>query len=85
VTELSVAGREQPVAGRQRVDEGRFPAARAGRLKNEGLAGGRPEYLLQVAEQAGRQVGKRGGAVVLHRAVHRAQDPLGHVGRAWDE
>src|SRR4029077_17783464 len=57
VAELSVAGREQPVAGRQRVDEGRFPPAGAGRGKDERLARGRLEDLLQVSEQARRQVG----------------------------
>ena len=85
VAELSVARREQTVAGRQRIDERRFPAAGPRRGKDEWLAGGGLEHLLQVAEQAGRQVGERGRAVILHGAVHRAQDPLGHVGRSWDE
>jgi hypothetical protein len=85
VAELSVAGREHSVAGRQRVDEGCFPPAGAGRGKKKRLARGGPEHLLQVAEQAGRQVGERRRAVILHGAVHRAQDPVGHVGRSRDE
>src|SRR5207237_455048 len=83
--EWSVAGREQPVARRERVDEGRFPPAGAGRGKDERLAAGRLEHLLQVAEQSGRQVGERRRAVILHRTIHRAQDALGNVGRPWDE
>src|SRR5947208_2675028 len=81
----SALGREQAVAGRQRVHEGSFPPARPRRGKNERLAGGRLEHLLQVAEQSGRELGERGGAMIFHGAVHRAQDPLRDVGRPWDE
>src|SRR5205807_1226425 len=74
-----------PVAGRQCVDEGRFPPAGAGRRKDEWLGSGRLEHLLQVAEQSGRQVGERRRAVILHRTIHRAEDALGYVGRPWNE
>ena len=85
VSKLAVAGGEQAVAGRQGVGEGRLPGPRAARREDERLTGGGFEESFQVAEKAGRQLGERRGAVVLHGAVHGAEDPVRDVGGPGDE
>src|SRR6266550_2907813 len=85
VAELAVPRREHPIARRERVDERRLPPAGAGRGEDERLPRRRLEDFPEIAEQAGGQLGERRGAVVLHRAVHGAEDSLGYVRGAGDE
>src|SRR5207247_2707046 len=59
--------------------------AGAGRGEDERLPRCRLEDFPESAEQAGSQLGERRGAVVLHRAVHGAEDSLGYVRGAGDE
>ena len=60
------------------------PVPLAGKMN--GLAGGGLEDLLQVLEAAGAaSAGKVRRAVVLHGAVHGAEDPVGHVGGPGNE
>src|SRR5438094_5912070 len=73
------------LALRVRVDERCLPAAGAGRGEDERLPRCRLEDFPEIAEQAGGQLGERRGAVVLHRAVHGAEDSLGYVRGAGDE
>ena len=85
VTELPVARCQEAIARRHRVDQRRFPPSGTGRREDERLSRRRLEDLPDVAEQSGGEVGERGRAVILHGAIHRAEDALGHVGRAGDE
>src|SRR5256886_12160584 len=85
MAELPVARGEDAVSRRQRIDEGRLPAAGAGGREDECLAGGGLEEVFQVAEQPGGERRKGGGPVVFHGAVHRAEDPIGHVRRTGNE
>src|SRR5213594_902287 len=85
VAELAVPRREHAIARRERVDERRLPPAGAGRGEDERLPHRRLEDLSEIAEQAGGQFRERRGAVVLHRAVHGAEDSLGYVRGAGDE
>src|SRR6266705_792546 len=85
VAELAVPRREHPIARRERVDQRCLPPAGAGRGEDERLPRRRLEGFPEIAEQAGGQLGERRGAVVLHRAVHGAEDSLGYVRGAGDE
>src|SRR3989475_2381627 len=85
VANLAVPRRGHPIAGRERVDERCLPPAGAGCGEDERLPRRRLEDFPEIAEQAGGQLGERGGAVVLHRAVHGAEDSLGYVRGAGDE
>src|SRR2546422_3921527 len=57
----------------------RSPAAGAGAREDKHLSGRGFEDLLQILEQGKRQLRKGGRAVILHRAVHGAQNALGDV------
>src|SRR5207244_11793300 len=79
VAELPEARREDAVARGKRVRERRLPAAGARAREDKHLSGRGLEDLLQILEQGKRQLWKGGRAVILHRAVHGAQDALGDV------
>ena len=85
VGEVTEAGREQPVAGREGVGQRRFPGAGAGRRKDEDPALIRPVHLLEILEDARGQLRKLGGAVVFHGHHHGALDAVGDAGGAGDE
>src|SRR5579864_6035154 len=79
--ELTEAGGEDPVAGRERVGERGFPGAGTGGREDEHLSGARLEDFLEVAEDARRQLRKLRRTVILHGHDHRALHAVGHVGR----
>ena len=79
VAELPVARREHAVARRQGVDQGRLPGARAAAGEDERLTGRGLEQPLQVPEQPDRQLGEHRGPVILHSAMHGAQDSVRDV------
>src|SRR4029077_2204193 len=85
VAEWAVGRGDEPVAWRQRIHERRLPPAGAGRREEERLPCRRLEHVPKIAQQSGGELRERGGAVVLHGAIHGPEDPLGHVGRAGDE
>ena len=79
MAELPEARREKPIAGRKGVGERRFPGAGTGRGEDEYLTRGGLEHLLQIAEQAGRQLRELGGAVILHCDHHRPLNAVGNI------
>ena len=85
VTELAETRSQHLVPGAQAVRQCRFPAAGAGRWKQDGCAGCGLEYRLQSGEAGAGQLGKERGAVVLHRNRHGAQDTVGDVGGSGNE
>ena len=85
VAELAVAEGQDLVSRRERVHQGRFPAAGPGARKQERGSGLGLEDLPDIAKHRQREPGERGGAMILHRHVHRPQDPVGDVGGTGDE
>ena len=85
VAELAVAERQNLVAGRESIAQGCFPAAGSAGGEDERLPVFGLEDLAQLGEEPERQLGEDRGAVILHRDVHRAQDPIGRIGRTGDE
>src|SRR5207245_6123216 len=79
VAELAEARRQDAGAGGERVRERRLPAAGVGAREDKHLSGRGFEDLLQILEQGKRKLRKGGRAVILHRAVHGAQNALGDV------
>ena len=80
-----VAGLEHQhrVAGRQRVDERRFPRAGAGRGIDHDRARGL-KHALKAVDRLAPERRKRGAAMIDGRLRDGAQDPVGHVGRPGD-
>ncbi len=81
--ELAGLGEQHLVAGRERVDDGRFPGAGAGRREdNHGLLGA--ENPLHARKYGKAELGEFRTPVVQRRHVHGPQDPVRYIGRAWN-
>ena len=81
--EMAGLEHQHGVAGRQRVDERRFPGASTRRGVNDDRARGLKDSLepLEHGAAEGREVGT---AVIDRRLRHGAQHAIGHVGRSRD-
>ena len=79
-SELAILEREHLVAGRQRVDQRRFPGARA-RCRKDHHRSGSSEDLLQTIEHLTPQRRELIAAVVDRRLRHRPQHAIRNVGR----
>jgi hypothetical protein len=49
------------------------------------LASGRFEDFLEIFEDGFHQIWECRIPVIFHRNMHRAEDPIWDIGRAWDE
>ena len=85
MAELAEPGGKQLVAGRTGIGERGFPGAGAARREDDDLAVSGLEDLFQVFVEGQRKLGEVGGAMVLHRDVHGAQDAVRHIGRSRHE
>ena len=81
--ELAGLDHQHAVAGRQRVDQRRFPRAGAGRGVDDDRIGGL-ENGLDAVEAALGELGEFRAAMVDDRRVHRPQHAVGQRRRAWD-
>ena len=81
--ELADVERQHPIAGRQRVDERRFPRAGARRGKDHDRPGGL-EDPLRALEHLASERREFGAAMIDGRLRHRAQHAIGRVGRSGD-
>ena len=84
VREVAVDDAEDPVTGRQRVHDGRFPAARARARVHDRLAALGLEHGLEPGQDLADQRRELRAAVVDDRLRHGAHDPLGNEGGAGD-
>src|SRR5581483_10991581 len=80
---LAGLGQQHLVAGRQRVDEGCFPGACAGRGKDDHRVLG-AKNPLQSGHDGVAEFGEFWTAMVKARHVHRPQYPIRYIGRAWN-
>ena len=78
--ELAGLGHQHAIAGRQRVDQRRFPRAGAARGIDDDVLFGL-EHLLHAGEHGLAELAELGAAMVDRRMVDRAQHAVGHVGR----
>ena len=78
--ELAGLEHQHGIAGRQRVDERRFPCAGARRWIHDDRAGGL-KHSLQAGRASRARRGKRRAAMIDRRLRDGAQDAIGHVGR----
>jgi len=81
--ELAGLDHQHAVAGRQRIDQRRFPGAGAGRGIDDDRIGGL-ENGLDAVEAALGELGEFRAAMVDDRRIHRPQDAVGQRGRPWD-
>ena len=84
VREVAVDDAQDAVAGRQRVDDGRLPAARARARVHDRLTALGLEHALEPDEDLADQRRELRAAVVDDRLRHRTHDPLGDEGGAGD-
>jgi hypothetical protein len=85
MAELSESRRQDLVAGRQRVGEGRLPAACSRSGEQEALPGFALEDAFEIREQRLRQRREARRSVIFARDVHGAKHAVGDVGRSGDE
>ncbi len=82
MAEHAVAGGKDRIAGAERVGDGGFPAAGAGRRKYEDLGRRTLDNLSHPGERRVQDLGKARRPVVQRRHVRRAAQHFRHVGRA---
>ena len=81
--ELAGLDHEHAIAGRERVDQRRFPGAGAGRGVNDDRVGGL-ENRLDAVERAARDLGELRSAMIDERRIHGAQNAVGDRRRPRD-
>ncbi len=81
--ELAGLAHQHLVAGLQRVDDGGFPGAGAGRgIDDHGLFGA--EHALHAGQHGKADLGEFRTAMIETGHVHGPQHPVGDVGRSWN-
>ena len=85
VRKLTKAHRQQFIARVERVGQRCLPHTRSRTRKHEYLATSQSKYLRQPIEHGTRELWKRAGPVILHGAVHRPHNAIGHVGGTRDK